>query len=246
MTGFNYDSAREARARNPRLTEFDTGEVLQPVLDPRPDERGFVDFDNDESSTVLRLRARPSGTEADTTVLELTAFEGRVAIECDGHPVFSGRLLDTSGDDHEIRVNVPSCEWDESESTYVDIEGITAIFSAWTRLDVRRSWVQVGEGSDALIALSWWDGKERAQKVDVLDFDQDAENAIGFGWSLTGLPFSVALEPATASLPVIVADLDGTVDAAAWIQPGYVLDRHDTEYLRGLVLPSAYERDKKD
>lgn len=33
-----------------------------------------------------------------------------------------------------------------------------------------------------------------------------------------------------------LASLDGTDDAAEWVQVGYVLDRADVEWLRGLVI----------
>lgn len=34
-----------------------------------------------------------------------------------------------------------------------------------------------------------------------------------------------------------VADLDGTVDEADWVQPGYVLDADDVEFIRSLRVP---------
>jgi hypothetical protein len=99
--------------------------------------------------------------------------------------------VDAPTDDEEIRVSVPSAEWSESESTYVDYDGIKTIMDAWVGKDVRRSYSQEGEDYDALIAMTWWDAEERRQMIDVLHYDPDAENAIGFGWSLYGLPFSV-------------------------------------------------------
>ncbi|WP_311245301.1 MULTISPECIES: hypothetical protein [unclassified Microbacterium] len=36
-----------------------------------------------------------------------------------------------------------------------------------------------------------------------------------------------------------VADLDGSDDEATWLQPGYVLEREDVDYIRSLVLPAS-------
>lgn len=39
-----------------------------------------------------------------------------------------------------------------------------------------------------------------------------------------------------------VADLDDSDDEATWLQPGYVLQREDVDYIRSLVRPSSVRR----
>lgn len=119
------------------LTVFDTGEVLEPHV--YPDQSGWVDFDNDESCTIIKLQVLPSKTDDETTVIKFESFsDGLVALERDGEQVWIGPAT---------------------------ADGTTA-------------------------------------------------------------------ESRT------VADLDGTVDAADWIQSGHVLDAQEVAYLRSLHLPS--------
>lgn len=247
MTGFDFKAARAARAANPRLTEFDTGEVYEPHLDPRAEHRGWVDFDSDESATMLRVKATPSDNAPDTIRVEIDSFAGgRIEVVRDNDIVWVGDAFGPSEIAEEIRIAVATAEWDQSGSSYVDLEGITKIMNAWASNDVRRTWRQEGDGYDAILLMTWWDGENNQQHVDVQHFDPDAENAVGRGWSLTGLPFAVdTTAPAPAavpSVPVVISDLDGTVDEADWIQPGHVLDDDEVRFLRSLVLPSALER----
>ena len=80
------ESKRRARAANPALTVFDTGEMLEPVLEmggysPRATpgvapvvamrKTGTVEFTNDESAPVFKVFGHPSTTEEDTTVIQL-------------------------------------------------------------------------------------------------------------------------------------------------------------------------------
>lgn len=196
MTGFDYQSARAARVRNPLLTEYDTGEILQPHIDPG--QRGWVDFDNDESATVVRVQVTPSSADDGAAVLCVdTLIADRIdVVNGAGDVIWWGETAgatvtaDTATPE-EVRVSVASSEWDQTESTYVDIEGLTAIMNAWAANDVRRTWAQEGEESSAVLVLSYWDVSKSRQVVDVTYYDPDAERAIGLGWSLTGLPFSV-------------------------------------------------------
>ncbi len=76
------------------LTPYDTGDRLEPQLWPLgedPDSYGRVDFDNDESATVLQAKATPSDTTPDTTVLRVTGFgPGFVEIIVAGKVVWFG------------------------------------------------------------------------------------------------------------------------------------------------------------
>lgn len=72
MTAFDFATAQSAREQNPRLTVFDTGEVLEPHVGPN----GVVDFDNDESATVVQVSASPSTTIDETTSVTITEFTG--------------------------------------------------------------------------------------------------------------------------------------------------------------------------
>lgn len=65
-----------ARAANPQLTVFDTGEMLEPMLHRDGEGRpaGPVDFDDDEGHTVLTVFAHPGQLESDddsTTVVTI-------------------------------------------------------------------------------------------------------------------------------------------------------------------------------
>lgn len=120
-----------------QLTVFDTGEVLEPHV--YPDQSGWVDFDNEETCSILKLQVTPSREDEEKTVIKFESLSGGlVALERDGEEVW------------------------------------------------------VGEGY---------------------------------------------LEPGTR-IARTVADLDGTADAADWIQTGHVLDANEVAYLRTLLLPT--------
>lgn len=123
-------------------------------------------------------------------------------------------------------------------NSYTDIEGLEALLGAWTGRNGGRAWEQDGD-DDAVLVITYWDDELGRQVIEVTRFDTDAEAAIGYGWSLTGLPFNVDLPaaPRGESRPVTLADLDGTVDAPDWIQTGHVLDASEVSYLRSLLLP---------
>jgi hypothetical protein len=72
------------------LTVFDTGEVLEPHI--YPDQSGWVDFDNDESASILKIQVVPSRTDDETTVIKFESHAdfGRVALERDGEQVWAG------------------------------------------------------------------------------------------------------------------------------------------------------------
>jgi hypothetical protein len=77
---FNLEAAQRSRAENPNLTVFDTGEMLEPFthLDGTGGKIGPVDFDDDESHTVLTVFAHPgslSTDDDDTTVVTIN-WEG--------------------------------------------------------------------------------------------------------------------------------------------------------------------------
>jgi len=75
------------------LTVFDTGEVLEPHV--YPDQSGWVDFENDESATVLKLQVAPSKSIDEATVIRFESFaDGLVAIERDGETVWLGNATD--------------------------------------------------------------------------------------------------------------------------------------------------------
>lgn len=80
------------------LTPFDTGEILEPEFhfDNRGVKTGKVDFDNDESATILTLSAYPSKAGGYLTVLDIDANDdvkiivnGRVVavVSAVGNPV---------------------------------------------------------------------------------------------------------------------------------------------------------------
>ena len=77
MTRFNQEAAEAARAANPNLTIFDTGEMLEPKLHYRgTSTEGSVDFDNDESATICTVFAHPSTIEDDTTLVQIDTLAG--------------------------------------------------------------------------------------------------------------------------------------------------------------------------
>ncbi|ROR76029.1 hypothetical protein SAMN06295974_3825 [Plantibacter flavus] len=99
MSPFDHESAKLSRAKNPRLTVFDTGEVLE--AQPQPintatttEQMGWVDFENDESATILSIRVSPSGTQEDTTVINFDSLaDGRIEIQRLGATVWSGEAF---------------------------------------------------------------------------------------------------------------------------------------------------------
>jgi len=105
MTGFDQDTAEKARAENPRLTQFDTGELLEPHVEedrrPRiPTKSGWVDFDDDGGTTILRVQAFPSRDAEDTTVVSFDcAAGGRVEIQREGTTVWLGDAFNEDDDD---------------------------------------------------------------------------------------------------------------------------------------------------
>ena len=90
---FDHDAADAARGKNPQLTVFDTGQVLEPQIDHG--QPGWVDFDNDESATVFRASAFPSVTEHDTTLVQIEALGGdRFELVLNDRKVFVGGAED--------------------------------------------------------------------------------------------------------------------------------------------------------
>jgi hypothetical protein len=74
-------------SQNPDLSIFDTGEVLE----PHAGRDGTVDFDNDESSTVLQVKATPSERNDGTIDLEVIGCgPGFVEIFIGGKSVWFG------------------------------------------------------------------------------------------------------------------------------------------------------------
>jgi hypothetical protein len=79
MSPFNTDAAQAARAANPLLSVFDTGEMLEPKIERTTDtvhKTGTVDFDNDESATICSIFAHPSTSEDDTTLIQIDTLAG--------------------------------------------------------------------------------------------------------------------------------------------------------------------------
>jgi hypothetical protein len=92
MTGtFNLKEAKGNRQRNGKLTPYDTGEVLEPIVWPTngdPSRYGMVDFENDEGGTEMVIRVRPGyAGETEDWVIEITTFNDEAAygvqIDCD-------------------------------------------------------------------------------------------------------------------------------------------------------------------
>lgn len=64
----------DARERNPKLTVFDTGEMLEPVAGVTGmsrDKTGVVEFTNDESIPIVSISAFPSKIHDDTVVVQI-------------------------------------------------------------------------------------------------------------------------------------------------------------------------------
>lgn len=101
-----------------QLTVFDTGEVLEPHV--YPDQSGWVDFDNDETCSILKLQVAPSREDEETTVIrfESHADFGRIAIERDGKRVWAGGAV--AGDE------------DQQTRTVADLDG-TVDAADWIR-----------------------------------------------------------------------------------------------------------------
>lgn len=122
-------------------------------------------------------------------------------------------------------------------TSFTDSDGLEALLGEWVARDGRRAWEQDGD-DDAVLALSYYDDEPGHQVIAVIRFDTDAVEAVGYGWSLAGLPFDVDLPPApSGDYAITVGDLDGTPDAADWIQAGHVLDACEVQYLKSLRLP---------
>ena len=73
---FDKLAAVAARKANPKLTPYDTGEMLEPKLWVFPGEEdttryGNVDFDNDEGGTEFTIYAHPSHIEDDTILIQI-------------------------------------------------------------------------------------------------------------------------------------------------------------------------------
>jgi hypothetical protein len=104
MTIFDHDAADAARAKNPALTIFDTGQMLEPGLESesyldtsgpinfnRTRHTGLVEFTNDENAPILVLFAQPSVTDDDTTLLNIQApTGGRLKIVLDDTEIWVG------------------------------------------------------------------------------------------------------------------------------------------------------------
>lgn len=196
---FNFESAAAARAQNPHLTKYDTGEQLEPriaedIRSGAPVASGLVHFDNDESATVFSVEGRPSGTHDETTVVKLeTVTGGSFEIILDDRRIFLGNVDEPPirGEDDPLSVEIPTRTLDGT--TYTDLEGITDLLNAWLKRDpIRRAWSQDGDDEDAIIALSWAD-EDGKQAVSVRAFDQEADAVSGCGWSVFGLPFEFTL-----------------------------------------------------
>ena len=82
-----------------KLTQFDTGEVLEPHVHPA--QSGWVDFDNDESVSIIKIQVAPSKQEDETTVIKFESHTdfGRIALERDGERVWVGGAV--AGDEDQ-------------------------------------------------------------------------------------------------------------------------------------------------
>jgi hypothetical protein len=78
------------------LTPYDTGEILQPIL--HPGTTGKVDYDNDESSTILTVSARPTSGSDGTTVDIDTQSDDMVTVVLDGTTVFETNSATVDGE----------------------------------------------------------------------------------------------------------------------------------------------------
>jgi hypothetical protein len=119
---FNYDAAATARANNPLLTVFDTGELMEPFLHQGAEtntraKTGKVDFDDELGTTIAIVSVYPSATEDATVVINIEAsLNQRVAI------VFNGGLVGhietdanltpavSDGSQHFIDTGMPKAE----------------------------------------------------------------------------------------------------------------------------------------
>lgn len=128
MTIFDHDAADRARAENPALTVFDTGQVLEPELDfmqvitPHPlpgtspssfpRKTGTVTFTNDESAPVLTVGAQPSVTDHDTTLVRIeTPGGGRFKIVLNEREIWVGDVDD-----------MPETSWTWGGEDYTEAE----------------------------------------------------------------------------------------------------------------------------
>lgn len=85
------DARVNARAANPKLSVFDTGEMLEPQV--WPDASGKVDFDDDASNTELTLWAHPSLLNEDTAVVQIESNAAeRLHLIINGETVFLGEV----------------------------------------------------------------------------------------------------------------------------------------------------------
>ncbi|MBG6106597.1 hypothetical protein [Frigoribacterium sp. CG_9.8] len=83
MSVLDLEATAAARAANPTLSVFDTGEMLEPTyaygLAEKRDgywKTGTVDFDNDEGATVFTIFAHPSTIDDDTTLIQIDTLAG--------------------------------------------------------------------------------------------------------------------------------------------------------------------------
>ncbi|MET0885669.1 MAG: hypothetical protein ABWX92_04390 [Mycetocola sp.] len=107
MTVFNHDAADKARAANPSLTIFDTGQMLEPkpettvtlIEHPYPGsapssvkrKTGVVEFTNEHNQPVLSVVAHPSLTDDDTTLVRIeTPVGGRFKIVLNDREIWVG------------------------------------------------------------------------------------------------------------------------------------------------------------
>lgn len=85
--------------------------------------------------------------------------------------------------------DIPIGTYEETE--YSDLESLRPLLNEWAAAGPNRVWEQIGDQEDAVIVYSHWDPSRSKQLIDLTRFDDYAEDETGFGWSLTGMPFTV-------------------------------------------------------
>ena len=81
------------------LTPYDTGEILEPRV--HPGVTGQVDFENDESSTLITVSARPTSGNDGVTVTIDTHNDDPVTVVINEGAVLKGTVEPGSTDDAE-------------------------------------------------------------------------------------------------------------------------------------------------